>query len=110
MHMPETAVVAPGTVFWVDLASKDMEASKSFYSKLFGWQPQPIPDPQAGGYTFFMLSGKMAGAVGPTMSDQQPPAAWSIYFATNDADATTKAVKQGGGKVITEPMDVMGQG
>lgn len=108
--MPETAVFAPGTVFWVDLATKDLEAGKSFYSKLFGWDLQPAPGPEAGGYTFFMLNGKMVAAVGPTMSADQPPSNWSIYFATKDADATAKAVTQGGGKVIAPPMDVMSQG
>jgi uncharacterized protein len=108
--MPETAVFAPGTVAWVDIASKDVEAAKGFYSKLFNWQPQTIPDPQAGGYTFWMLNGKMVGALGPTMSEQQPPSAWTVYFATDDADATAKKVKELGGTVVAEPFDVMDQG
>jgi uncharacterized protein len=108
--MPETAVFAPGTVAWVDISSKDVEASKGFYSRLFNWQPQTIPDPQAGGYTFWMLNGKMVGALGPTQSDQQPASAWAVYFATEDADATATAVKAAGGKVIAEPFDVMDQG
>ncbi len=75
MHMPETAVAAPGTVNWVDLASKDIEKSKTFYSNLFGWQPETIPDPQAGGYTLFKLKGKQVSALGPTQSEMQPPSA-----------------------------------
>jgi len=63
--MPEVAVYAPGTVSWVDLASKDLEKSKAFYSKLFGWQAQTIEDPQAGGYTMFLINGKQASALGP---------------------------------------------
>jgi predicted enzyme related to lactoylglutathione lyase len=110
MHMPETAVAAPGTVNWVDISSRNVEASKTFYSKLFGWQPETVPDPQAGGYTFFKLNGKQVSALGPTQSEQQPPSAWSIYFATDDADATAKKVKDAGGKVISEPFDVMGVG
>ncbi len=108
--MPETAVYAPGTVSWVDLASKDLEKAKTFYSKLFGWQPQTIEDPQAGGYTMFMINGKQATALGPNQDEMQPPAAWSVYFATEDAKKTAQAVKDAGGKVIVEPMDVMGQG
>src|SRR4051794_32418506 len=30
---------------WVDLASRDAEASRDFYSKLFGWQIEVNPDP-----------------------------------------------------------------
>jgi len=108
--MPEVAVYAPGTVSWVDLASKDLEKSKAFYSKLFGWQAQTIEDPQAGGYTMFLINGKQASALGPNQDEQQPPSAWSIYFATEDAKKTAQAVKDAGGKVIAEPMDVMGQG
>ena len=107
--MPETAVYAPGTVNWVDLASKDLEKSKTFYSKLFGWQPSTIEDPQAGGYTWFLIDGKQASALGGTQGEQQPTA-WSIYFATEDADKTSKAVKDAGGKVMAEPFDVMGAG
>ena len=108
--MPDVAVYAPGTVSWVDLSSKDLEKSKAFYSKLFGWQPNTIPDPQAGGYTMFLLNGKQVSALGPAQNDQGPPSAWSIYFATEDASKTAKAVKDAGGRVIAEPMDVMGQG
>ena len=107
--MPEVAVYAPGTVSWVDLQSKDLEKSKAFYSKLFGWQPNTIPDPQAGGYTWFLQDGKQVGALGGTQSPDQPTS-WSIYFATEDADKTAEAVKAAGGKVIAEPFDVMGAG
>lgn len=107
--MPEVAVFAPGTVNWVDLSSKDLEKSKAFYSKLFGWKPNTIEDPQAGGYTWFLLNGKQIGAVGGTQGEQAPTA-WSIYFATDDATKTAKAVKDAGGKVIAEPFDVMGAG
>lgn len=105
--MPEVAV-APGTVTWVDLASKEIEKSKEFYSKLFNWQPDKIEDPQAGGYTWFKKDGKNAAAVSATQGEQ--PTAWSIYFATRDADKTAQAVKDAGGKVVAEPFDVMGTG
>ena len=66
--MPEVAV-APGTVTWVDLASKEIEKSKAFYSKLFNWQPDKIEDPQAGGYTWFLKDGKHAAAVSPIQGE-----------------------------------------
>ena len=107
--MPETAVYAPGTPSWVDLASRDLEGSKGFYSKLFGWQPFTIPDPNAGGYTMFLRDGKQVGALTPTMNEQQPTV-WSVYFATDNADAMAKKVRDAGGTVALEPMDVMDQG
>lgn len=94
---------------WVDVSSPDLEKSRTFYSGLFGWDAQVVPDPQAGGYTMFLHDGKMVAAGSPTFSPEQP-AAWSTYVHSTDADATARAVQEAGGQVITAPMDVMGQG
>ena len=107
--MAEVATYAPGVPSWVDLGTTDVDAAKSFYGQLFGWQADTMTDPEAGGYTMFTLNGKMVAGVGPVMSPQQPPA-WSTYGATADADATAKAVQEAGGTVIVPPMTVMQAG
>lgn len=94
---------------WVDVSSPDMDKTRAFYSGLFGWDAQVVPGEQAGGYTMFLLDGKMVGAAGPTFSPDQHPA-WATYVCSRDADATAQAVKDAGGTVAMEPMDVMGQG
>lgn len=94
---------------WVDVSSPDMDKSRAFYRDLFGWDVQVVPDPQAGGYTMFFRDGKMVAAASPTFSPEQHPA-WSTYVCTENADATTQAVKDAGGQVVMGPMDVMGQG
>jgi len=100
---------APGVPSWVDVASNDLQKTCDFYSALFGWEVRPVPDPQAGGYTMFCVDGKTVAAAGPAMSAEQPQV-WSTYVSTTDADATTQAVRDAGGQVLLEPMDVMGQG
>ena len=99
---------APGIPMWIDLGTSDMEAATRFYGNLFGWQFQSA-GPDAGGYGFFMLNGKMVAGVGPLMSEQQP-VAWSTYIDTANADETTAKAREAGGTVIVEPMDVMGAG
>ena len=94
---------------WVDVSSPDLDKTRAFYSGLFGWNAEVVPDPQAGGYTMFFLDGKMVGAAGPTFSPDQHPS-WSTYVCSPDADATARAVNDAGGQVLMEPMDVMGQG
>lgn len=94
---------------WVDVSSPDVEKSAAFYSSLFGWDAQRVPDPQAGGYTMFYLDGKNVAAAGPTFSSEQH-AAWSVYIHSEDAEATCGKVKEAGGQVVMGPMDVMGQG
>lgn len=94
---------------WVDVSSPDMDKTRDFYGTLFGWQSQITPEPEAGGYTVFQLDGKMVAGAGPTFSPDQHPA-WSTYVCTADVEETARAAKEAGGKVLVEPMDVMGQG
>lgn len=97
-----------GHLGWVDLASKDLDRSKSFYTGLFGWDAFAVPDPAAGGYGFFLKDGKQVGGFGPTMSGEQV-SAWNMYVWVDDADGTAERVRGGGGAVVG-PMDVLGQG
>jgi predicted enzyme related to lactoylglutathione lyase len=99
---------APGVPMWVDLGTSDLEAAKRFYGGLFGWDFVSA-DPDAGGYGFFNLNGKMVAGAGPLMSEQQP-VAWSTYIDSADADATVAKAREAGGTVIVEPMTVMEAG
>jgi predicted enzyme related to lactoylglutathione lyase len=94
---------------WVDLASPELEKSRVFYSKLFGWEAHMAPQPEAGGYTMMTFKGKQVAGMGATQGPGQPPA-WSMYVATENADETAKKVREAGGKVIAEPFDVMDAG
>lgn len=107
--MPEMTSYPAGTPSWVDLSSPDIDGSVGFYTELFGWEPAPIPDPQAGGYTMFRLRGKNVAAVGPILDEGQPPV-WSMYITTDDAAATAAKIAEAGGTVLAEPFDVMGAG
>jgi len=106
--MAEMTGYAPGTPSWIDLSTPNMAAAKAFYGSLFGWE-MTTPDPQMGGYAFFLHKGKQVGGAAPIMSPDQHPA-WATYIATADADATAQAVRGNGGHVIMEPMDVMNTG
>ncbi len=99
----------PGTPMWIDVASPNLDASKQFYSQVFGWEVNVVPDPAAGGYAFFEMRGKMIGGLGPTFGPDQPPA-WSMYARTPDVDATAQTVRDSGGQVVVGPMDVPGAG
>jgi len=107
--MTETTQYAPGTPSWVDLGSPDLDASRAFYGKLFGWDAQVAPEPEAGGYTMFLLDGKAVAGLGPLMHPDQPPA-WTTYVSVGDADATVAKVRESGGAVVLEPMSVLRAG
>jgi predicted enzyme related to lactoylglutathione lyase len=110
LKMTEMTSYAPGTPSWVDLGSPDIDASVAFYGDIFGWDvPESENAEQTGGYRQAMLRGKAAAGMMPLMQEGQPPA-WSTYVSVEDADATAAAVRDAGGKVMAEPMDVMDLG
>src|SRR3954451_23761207 len=94
---------------WVDLASRDAEASRDFYSKLFGWQIEVNPDPQYGGYGRAKVEGRDVGGISPAQDPNQQ-SAWSLYIGTEDINELTRRVKSAGGAVVAEPFDVGEQG
>ncbi|WP_037605270.1 VOC family protein [Streptacidiphilus rugosus] len=95
----------PGTPRWIDLGSPDTAATAAFYTGLFGWTTEDA-GPDTGGYGFFNLDGRMLGGFGPLMDPNASPS-WTIYFGTDDAEATAKSVEQAGGTVRAPAMDVM---
>jgi predicted enzyme related to lactoylglutathione lyase len=94
---------------WVDLATSDAEAARTFYGKLFGWDIEVNPDPQYGGYGIARVDGGDAAGIGPVQSPQQPTT-WSLYVGTDDVDALSDAVTAAGGTVVAPPFDVGDQG
>ena len=108
--MPEITTYKPGTPSWVDFASPDLDASIEFYGGLFGWDvPESENAEQTGGYRQAMKDGRPAGGMMPQMQEGQP-SAWTTYVSVEDAEATAAAVKEAGGTVMAEPMEVMDLG
>lgn len=101
--------IAPGTPCWTQLGTSDLEAAKSFYGALFGWTAETNPNPQAGGYTMFLLDGSPAAAAAPLMNPNQP-VAWIVSFATPDVDEAAAVAQKAGAQVWMGPMDVMDVG
>ncbi len=107
MAQAKTAVA--NKPLWADLSSPDAEASRKFYSTVFGWKIEVNPDPQYGGYGMAKVADKQVAGIGPKMSPDAPTA-WSIYIGTDDIDGLAKKVEAAGGKVVAPPFDVGDQG
>ena len=84
--MSERTSYEPGVPSWADLTSPDVEASKRFYSGLFGWDAQDAgPAEETGGYAMFTLRGRNVAGLSPVQDENQPPI-WSVYVATDDGE------------------------
>jgi predicted enzyme related to lactoylglutathione lyase len=98
-----------GTPCWADIAVPDVDRAKQFYGALFGWDCRTDPRPEAGGYTMCYLDDLPAAAITPIWNESSRPG-WSVYLASDDADATAAAITANGGQVVADPMDVFDAG
>jgi predicted enzyme related to lactoylglutathione lyase len=97
-----------GTPCWTDLAVPDIAAATQFYSAVIGWSFVDSGE-DFGHYNVAQTNGRAAAAIGPLQQEGQP-SVWTIYLASDDADATAKLVGENGGRVLVEPMDIPGTG
>ena len=93
-----------GTPCWIDYGAGDMDGAKAFYGNLLGWT-WTGGDEEYGGYSNAEKDGSQVAGLGPLMAEGDSPA-WTTYFATDDAAATAGRIRDAGGTVVVEPMEV----
>lgn len=97
-----------GMPCWTDLATTDVAQAQDFYRAVLGWSFQP-PAEDYSGYVMAEMAGHTAAGIGPLAGEQQRPS-WTLYLASDDADATAAAITEHGGIIILPAMDVGPQG
>lgn len=107
----EITAYSPGTPCWVDLSAPDPSTTSDFYAELFGWTVHDTGE-EGGGYRMCLRHGKPVAGIGPQPpgADPSAPRFWSTFVSVLDAEATTEAVREAGGTVRYEPMDVADAG
>ena len=106
--MPETMSYDVGTPGWVELSTPDMRASKAFYRGLFGWSSYTLVDTVVGDYEVFTLDGPETPPVAglsPLTDDAMSPS-WTCYFTVRDLDEATRAIRDAGGQVVVDRLDM----
>lgn len=96
-----------GAFSWCELMTTDVEAAKSFYAKLFGWDTEAMTMPGMT-YTVVKAGGKGIGgimAMPPDAPKGMPPM-WGSYVTVNDVDATARTAQQLGAKLLVPPQDI----
>ena len=97
-----------GTPCWVDIAVPDLPAALAFYGSVMGWTFVDSGE-EFGHYTIAQVDGRAAAAVGPVMQEGTPTV-WTVYLASENADATAKLISENGGTLLFPPMDIPGNG
>lgn len=96
----------PGALVWVELATRDTDAAKKFYTSLFGWTTKQNQDSTME-YTEWHIGERGIGGmfkIRPDMGDFPP--CWLPYFMVDDVDASAQKATSLGGKVQTAPADI----
>ncbi|MFF6996381.1 VOC family protein [Streptomyces sp. NPDC008313] len=99
------AVEPEGTPCWADAMFSDVEAAKTFYGDVLGWTFGESSS-EYGNYTQAYADGKAVAAVVPPMPGQEGQSAWCLYLASPDAAATATKIRDNGGELLMEPMQV----
>jgi uncharacterized protein len=101
----------PGVPCWIDTSQPDPEAAVAFYSGLFGWELEDaMPPDSPGRYFIGRLRGGDVAGIGSQPEGAPPAATWNTYIWVDSADDAAAKVRDAGGRVVTEPFDVMNAG
>lgn len=97
-----------GDFVWYEIMTTDTQGAQDFYTKVVGWTTQPF---EAAGMPYTVLNAGEAG-VGGVMELPQParemgaPPHWLAYVGVENADETAALVRELGGQVYMDPMDI----
>jgi uncharacterized protein len=94
----------------VELNTPDPEKAKAFYSKLFQWELEEIPNSAVPAGTYTIV--KVGTGTGGGIMQQVPggPAGWLAYVAVEDIHAATQKAKSLGGRIMKDVTEVPGMG
>ncbi len=110
--MPKFEGPTFGAPCWVDLTVANLEAVKPFYHALLGWEFTDTGE-EFGHYNLITVGEDVvAGAMQYAAEFMGPEEinAWSIYFATENAETALQTATEHGGQVASPAMQVGDQG
>ena len=94
----------------VELNSSNPEKAKSFYSQLFHWQMEDMPNPAVPDQSYTVI--RVEEGTGGGIMKQVPngPEGWIPYVLVEDLRAFTERAKSLGGKVMKDITEVQDMG
>jgi len=106
----------PGKIIWHDLLTDTPEASKRFYSELFGWEFQELGINlgffRTINYTLIRHNGELIGGMidQSRLDTEADISQWVVLVSVADIDKAAEALEVGGGTVFTPPTDLVDRG
>jgi uncharacterized protein len=109
---PATNVHLPGKFVWADYFTSDVEAARTFYAALFGWQWREISADPEHRYGIFYLDGEAVAGVAyrPAPDSKRRYGRWIYYVSVADVAASVRAVEARGGRTLLTPRSYTDRG
>jgi predicted enzyme related to lactoylglutathione lyase len=86
----------------VEFSAEDREAAGKFYSQLFGWEVEQIPEMN---YATFETGDNVGGGFNP-VTDTNPAGTVLVYIGTDDIDASLAKAESLGGKIVLPKSEI----
>jgi predicted enzyme related to lactoylglutathione lyase len=105
-HFGAAQVGDPRCFCWHELATRDVEAAKTFFGKLLGWTFELAPQSPT---PYYLAKNQGVEVCGIMQMDErwgEMPPSWSVYFSVEDVDAMADSVLELGGAVLVPPFDI----
>ncbi len=98
----------PGSIWWIELLTREIAAIRMFYSNLAGWDVSEVRFPHLENpYTVFKIGQEsVAGAIEIERNWGTLPSRWQVLFAVDDCDVRLAHARALGGVNDFEPIDV----
>ncbi|MDH5225625.1 MAG: VOC family protein [Actinomycetota bacterium] len=96
-----------GTVAWVDLSTPELDVAAAFYEGLFGWALETSDTPM-GRYVIGSVELSPVGGMMAPLEEPAPPPAWTVFFGTDDIDASYALAESAGATGMQPPMEIPG--
>jgi predicted enzyme related to lactoylglutathione lyase len=99
----------PGTFCWADLGTTNAANAKRFYTSLFEWEAEDLPDADGAGtaYTMFRVDGDRVAGLPETAQECRP--AWDSFVSVADIQEVTSRVEGLGGELKLAPSEDAGE-
>ena len=95
-----------GSFAWNELATTNIDACRSFYSTLLGWEASEMPM-EGMTYTVFSKGGKQVAGMMPIAPEWgEVPPHWLGYISVEDVDVSAGMVESLGGSILVPPTDI----
>lgn len=104
-HIGAGVVHEPGAMTWWEVNTRAFEDCRRFYGQMFGWDAEPLDDPDVNYVTWKLDGQTVAGMLEMNEQWGEIPAHWMTYFAVAGTDEAAKRATELGGSVGAPPFD-----